>query len=304
MGCEASRNMSSKSLWPKPQPGGKETSKAFSWSQKLNIIKEYSIGDMLGQGAFSIVCNCTRRSSGEVFAVKMIDQTENERVRIRKEVDILSSMEHPNIVKFHGVYYHRYFMCIVMDKYNGGDLVDGIHLHLKENGLIPCQKVVHVLRQIGNSVAYLHSRHVVHRDIKGDNYLMDRKSITNPECKIALADFGTACKIKSGQRLSVPVGTQLFWAPEIFDQDYGLKVDVWAMGIVMSSVVNGCFPFRDSNEIRTKEVKMKEQVNPIYANLIMNLLDKKEASRPESSAVMEHEWLTPEGTKELGIVMV
>ena len=70
----------------------------------------------------------------------------------------------------------RCFVCIVMDKLDGGDLVEGLQRHLKERGQINCLDVVHVAYQMAASIHYLHQRNTVHRDVKGDNYLMDRKA--------------------------------------------------------------------------------------------------------------------------------
>merc|ERR1712050_147369 len=100
---------------------------------------------------------------------------------------------------------------------------------------------------------------------------MDRKDMTNPECKIVLTDFGTACTIEQDQRLSAAVGTKIFWAPEFFDKNYGAKVDVWAMGVIMYGLVSGRFPFRDENDIRTKEVKIPKRVNPTCEDFIKRM---------------------------------
>lgn len=304
MGCDVSGPIDCDTSRPKPQAGSARAPKRHSWLPQLSLLHEYSIGEMLGQGACSVVSTCKRRSTGEGFAVKMIDKAENSVVDIGQEVDMLCSLEHLNIVKFHGVYEGTHFISIVMDKYGGGDLVTGLQTHLKEHGQIPCHKVIHVSRQICESIAYLHSRNVIHRDIKGDNYLMDRKDITSPECKIALADFGTACFIEAGERLRAQVGTKIFWAPEIFDKNYGAKVDVWAMGVILYGLVSGCFPFKDRNGIKTKEVCIRDRVDPFCADFIKKLLDKNEVSRPESCAVIKHKWLASAHTKELDTLII
>ncbi|CAE8620344.1 unnamed protein product, partial [Polarella glacialis] len=144
-------------------------------STELRLLDEYSVGLTLGEGAFGVVSVCKKRSTGQEFAVKMVDKVETPVEQIKKEAEMLQSMEHPNVVKFHGVYYERCFVCIVMDKLDGGDLVEGLQRHLKERGQINPLDVVHVAYQMAASIQYLHSRNVVHRDIKGDNYLMDRK---------------------------------------------------------------------------------------------------------------------------------
>lgn len=284
----------------KPQGAGGNGSKAQggsgrNQSQDMRLLEEYSVGQPLGEGAFGVVSTCKKRSTGEEFAVKMVDKVETPVEAIKKEADILQSMDHPNIVKFHGVYYERCFVCIVMDKYTGGDMVEGLQRHLKERGQIPCGQIIHVARQMGASIEHLHGRLVVHCDIKGDNYVMDRKDMTNPECRIVLTDFGDAVKIgTSEERLKTAKGTKIYWSPERYDKNYGAKVDVWGMGVVMYGLVSGRFPFRDENDIRTKDPKIPKRASACEG-FIKSMLDKEEASRPASSAVLEHEWLSSAG---------
>lgn len=261
----------------------------------MRLLEEYSVGQTLGEGAFGVVSVCKKRATGEEFAVKMVDKVETPVDAIRKEAEMLQSMDHRNIVKFHGVYYERCFVCIVMDKLSGGDLVEGLQRHLKERGQINCHDVVHVAQQMGASIQYLHNRSVVHRDIKGDNYLMDRKDMTDQNCLVVLTDFGTACNAGPEDRLSAGVGTKIFWPPEFFDRDYGQKVDVWAMGVIMYGLVSGRFPFRDENDIRTKEVRIPKRVHPVCEEFIKRMLDKVEKTRISADGVMAHAWIASKG---------
>mmetsp|Transcript_174508 Transcript_174508/g.553940 ORF Transcript_174508/g.553940 Transcript_174508/m.553940 type:complete len:780 (-) Transcript_174508:217-2556(-) len=269
-------------------------------AESVRLLEEYSVGQTLGEGAFGVVSDCRRRATGEEFAVKMIDKVETPVDAIRREADLLQSLDHPNIVKVHGVFYEKCFVCIVMDKYLGGDLVEGLQRHLKERGHINCHDVVHVARQMGFGIQYLQNRTIVHRDIKGDNYLMDRKDMTDPKCKVVLTDFGTACKIDPDERLKAGVGTKIFWAPEFFDRSYGVKVDVWAMGIIMYGLVSGRFPFRDETDVRTKEVKIPKRVHPVCEEFIKTLLDKNEKTRPTADMVMLHKWVAESTSREDG----
>jgi len=269
-------------------PGNQAAEKS---TQELRLLDEYSVGLTLGEGAFGVVSVCKRRATGEEYAVKMVDKVETPVEAIKKEAEILQSMDHPNIVKFHGVYYERCFVCIVMDKLDGGDLVEGLQRHLKERGQINCLDVVHVAYQMAASIHYLHQRNYMHRDVKGDNYLMDRKNMTDKQCKIVLTDFGTACTATPSDRLSSGVGTKIFWSPEFFDRDYGHKVDVWAMGVIMYGLVSGRFPFRDENDVRNKEVRIPKRVHPVCEEFIRKMLEKHEKSRMSSSDVMAHPWI-------------
>jgi len=182
-------------------------------------------------------------------------------------------------------------VCIVMDKFNGGDLVDGLQLHLKERGKIPCHSLAHVSQQMIVAIEFLHSKSVVHRDIKGDNYLMDRMNITDPGCHIVLTDFGTACHLQESQRLSEEVGTRIFWAPEIFNKDYGLKVDVWALGVIMYGLLEGRFPFKDGEAVRTQEPKRPKRIEVKCEHYLKLLLSKEESARPTAAEASVHPWL-------------
>jgi len=282
MGCASSAATGNDA----PRASGQDKS-----NQELRLLDEYAVGQTLGEGAFGVVSVCKKRATGQEFAVKMVDKVETPVEAIKKEADMLASMDHPNIVKFHGVYYERCFVCIVMDKLDGGDLVEGLQRHLKERGQINCLDVVHVAYQMASSISYLHNRNVVHRDVKGDNYLMDRKNMTDGQCKIVLTDFGTACNCKPADRLSSGVGTKIFWPPEFFDREYGQKVDVWAMGVIMYGLVSGRFPFRDENDVRNKEVRIPKRVHPVCEEYIRKMLDKSEKTRMSSSEVMAHPWI-------------
>jgi len=286
MGCVESAVVAKK-VPPKSKEGADGTGK--------RLLEEYSVGATLGEGAFGVVSNCTKRSTGEQYAVKMVDKVETPVEAIKKEAEMLECMEHPNIVKFHGVFYERCFVCIVMDKYSGGDLVEGLQKHLKERGQISCHNVAHVSVQMGSGIQYMHQKMVVHRDIKGDNYLMSVKDITDQRCKIVLTDFGTAVIIKEGERLASGVGTKIFWSPEFYDRDYGLKVDVWAMGVIMYGLVSGRFPFKDQEDIKRKEVKIPKRVHPVCEDYIKKQLEKKEADRASAEQVMQHQWIVTNG---------
>lgn len=284
MGCSTS---TTKASGPEGGDGHK--------SSEMRLLDEYSVGVTLGEGAFGVVSVCKKRATGEEFAVKMVDKVETPVDAIKKEAEMLMSMDHPNIVKFHGVYYERCFVCIVMDKYDGGDLVEGLQRHLKDRGQINCLDVVHVAQQMAASIQYLHTRNVIHRDIKGDNYLMDRKNMTDKNCLIVLTDFGTACNCTPTDRLSLGVGTKIFWPPEFFDRDYSQKVDVWAMGVIMYGLVSGRFPFRDETDIRNKEVRIPKRVHPVCEEFVRKMLDKVEKSRLSSTEALNHAWIASKG---------
>ncbi|CAK0861369.1 unnamed protein product [Prorocentrum cordatum] len=123
---------------------------------------------------------------------------------------------------------------------------------------------------------------------------MDRPDILDPACRIVLTDFGAACRLeRPGERLSSVVGTRKFSPPEFFDRNYGAKVDVWALGIVMYGLATGRFPFRNEMDVRNKAIFIPRTVYPLFADFIMRMLVKDESTRLDSDQAMNHQYLNP-----------
>mmetsp|Transcript_24488 Transcript_24488/g.68094 ORF Transcript_24488/g.68094 Transcript_24488/m.68094 type:complete len:781 (-) Transcript_24488:84-2426(-) len=276
---------------------GPSTEEPSTTSSNKRLLEGYSVGSHLGEGAFGVVYACTNRVTGEEVAVKMVDKVETPVEKIRQEAELMQDLVHPNVVRFHQVFYERCFVCIVMAQFSGGDLVEGLHTHLKEKGKINCFDIVHVSRQMAAGVQYLHSKTIVHRDVKGDNFLMDRRNIVDPNCVVALSDFGTATYVKQGERLSAEVGTKLFWSPEFFAKNYAHKVDTWAMGIIMFGLLDGRFPFKDESDIKNKEPRYPKKMPDDCRSYLQGLLEKKEQQRLSADEAICHRWNTQRASK-------
>lgn len=256
------------------------------------LRSEYTLGQPLGQGAYAVVYACSKVGSDNMdYVVKMVDKVETKVDDIEQEAKMLQDMAHPNVVRFHNIYYEKFFVCIVMDRCKGGDLIEAMQAYWKFNGQIPCNKVVHVSRQMCEAVRHLHEKEVVHRDVKGDNFLMDRKDFTDSRCKIILADFGAAVKLEKHCRLVEPVGTKMYWAPEIWQGNYGFKVDVWALGVIQFGLLVGRFPFRDQEETDNKVLRQPQFTpDPCWA-YISSLLERKEDERWTAEEACASPWL-------------
>eukprot|EP00928_Gymnodinium_smaydae_P020352 TRINITY_DN17867_c0_g4_i1.p1 TRINITY_DN17867_c0_g4~~TRINITY_DN17867_c0_g4_i1.p1 ORF type:complete len:778 (-),score=158.85 TRINITY_DN17867_c0_g4_i1:186-2474(-) len=271
-------------------------------SDQKQLLDSYVLGDVIGQGAFGIVYACAAKGSQDFcYAVKMVDKVDSPLDDIKREAVMLKELEHPNVVKFHDMYYEKCFVCIVMDRYTGGDLIEGMQLHWKHRGKIPCNRVLHVVRQMAATIHHLHTKSVVHRDVKGDNFLTDRPDILDEQCKIIMSDFGTATTLNSPfERLKTSCGTKIYWAPEFFNLDYGLKVDIWALGVIFYGLIEGRFPFKGETDVRQKVVKLQTNVPRLCQEFLMKLLERDEGIRLASGQVVSHGWInasTPKDTK-------
>merc|ERR1719277_1026043 len=103
-------------------------------------------------------------------------------------------------------------------------MVGNMMVHWKNKGNIDVDTIRRITKQMWQAVAFIHSKSFVHRDIKGDNFLMDYSELDRPDNRIYLSDFGTVVEIGPDQRLSEKCGTKNYWSPEFYRRDYGLKV--------------------------------------------------------------------------------
>eukprot|EP00931_Biecheleriopsis_adriatica_P102566 TRINITY_DN77516_c0_g1_i1.p1 TRINITY_DN77516_c0_g1~~TRINITY_DN77516_c0_g1_i1.p1 ORF type:complete len:380 (-),score=67.95 TRINITY_DN77516_c0_g1_i1:39-1148(-) len=251
----------------------------------------YHIGERIGEGYSGAVFACARAddSSSNLLAAKVSGSRKAAAEETRAEAKLLRLLSHCNIVKVHGVFDAGTSVCFVMEKLHR-DLLDSLQSyvmreHFDMNGL------VHVAQQMASSIEYLHSQAIVHRDVKPENFLVDSEKLTDPDCRIVLADFATACQLRDDQRLTEQVGTTTYWSPELYDKNYSFKVDVWALGVVMHCMASNKFPFEDEEDVRKKAIHLRG-VSRECRTLISSLLEKDEDMRPSISSAIRHPWLT------------
>merc|ERR1719343_583796 len=153
--------------------------------------------------------------------------------------------------------------------------------------MIPMDAVQHLTKQMWDSIAFLHSCSYMHRDVKGDNFMMDLPDVENLSNRIYLSDFGTVCQLKPGERKSQKCGTKNYWAPEFYKQNYGLKVDCWAVGVIMFGFFSGKFPFKNEAEVNNKKLQIHARVGAEGEDLLMLAFKRDERERIEASEAMK-----------------
>jgi serine/threonine protein kinase len=265
-------------------------------SEKLS--DRYRLGRVLGSGAFGIVFSSTIKTTGEKFAVKKVSTASKEGASSREEVDREVSMLHrlagfPGVVRLHDVYVERHAVFMVLDFYQGGDLIDALERHWSSQGDVPMTAVQNISRQMFQSIEFLHKNGVVHRDIKADNFLVDQADLGAPSCRVCLTDFGLARDLRSDERLQERCGTSQYWAPEVFDSDYAFKVDVWAAGITMYGLVGRMWPFASEDEKRTGQIDFPPSCSGEAKAFMLGVLTREEPQRPSASEAAAHPFLAP-----------
>ncbi|XP_028275059.1 serine/threonine-protein kinase DCLK1b isoform X1 [Parambassis ranga] len=270
-----------------------------------SIAERYKVGRTLGDGNFAVVRECVERSTGREYALKIIskDKCRGKEHMIQSEVSILRRVKHPNIVLLieemdtHGELY------LVMELVKGGDLFDAITSSTKYTE----RDASSMLFNLASAIKYLHSLNIVHRDIKPENLLVYQHHDGSKSLK--LGDFGLATVVNGP--LYTVCGTPTYVAPEIVaETGYGLKVDIWAAGVITYILLCGFPPFRGTGEDQEAlfEQILKAQLDfpaPYWDNvsdtakvLITGMLQVQIDKRYTAVQVLDHPWVNDEGLSE------
>uniref|UniRef100_A0A3B4YNY5 Serine/threonine-protein kinase DCLK2 n=1 Tax=Seriola lalandi dorsalis TaxID=1841481 RepID=A0A3B4YNY5_SERLL len=269
------------------------------------ISDRYKVGRMLGDGNFAVVRECVEHSTGREYALKIINKGKcrGKEHMIQNEVAILRRVKHPNIVLLIEEVDTYNELYLVMELVKGGDLFDAItsanrYTERDASGM---------LYNLANAIKYLHSLNIVHRDIKPENLLVYEHADGSKSLK--LGDFGLATVVDGP--LYTVCGTPTYVAPEIIaETGYGLKVDIWAAGVITYILLCGFPPFRgssDDQEVLFDQILMGQlefplpywdNVSETAKELIRSMLEVEVDQRYSALQVLEHPWVTDEGLCE------
>eukprot|EP01022_Parablepharisma_sp_SALTPOND_P002288 TRINITY_DN1093_c0_g1_i1.p3 TRINITY_DN1093_c0_g1~~TRINITY_DN1093_c0_g1_i1.p3 ORF type:complete len:303 (-),score=27.15 TRINITY_DN1093_c0_g1_i1:2710-3618(-) len=235
----------------------------------------YLFQKILGAGTFGVVVAAIEKSHLEQCAIKIISKNlteESDLSKLNHEAELLSKLDHPNIVKFHKVHESPYHYFIVMERLKGGSLWDLVCSRRRKKSAFTEEECRVVIKQIFEGLSYMHSMNFLHRDLKPANILL--KSFRCLENSVKLADFGLSTKLESEPCFNPTerCGTRSYMAPELIQgKRYSFvrllsylqrqAVDIWAVGIVMYVLLTGKHPFCKSNEGTNKFlIEMRDPV--------------------------------------------
>jgi len=208
------------------------------------VVEKYNIRQIIGDGNFAVVRHCFSKEARKEYAVKIIDKAkcQGKEHMIESEIAILSSVEHPHIIQLKEVFDFATEKYLIMEYVQGGDLFDAIAADIKYNEPVARDMV----KDLALALQYLHDRMICHRDIKPENLLVIDRQYTK---SLKLADFGLAVTVR--EPLFTVCGTPTYVAPEILaETGYGVKVDIWAIGVILYILLCGYPPFssRSNNQ--------------------------------------------------------
>ncbi|XP_030643779.1 serine/threonine-protein kinase DCLK2 isoform X1 [Chanos chanos] len=266
-----------------------------------SILEKYKVGKVIGDGNFAVVKECVERSSGKEFALKIIDKAKcrGKEHLIENEVAVLRRVKHPNIIMLIEEVDTPSELYLVMELVKGGDLFDAITSSTKYTERDASAMVFN----LAGALKYLHRMSIVHRDIKPENLLVCEYPDGTKSLK--LGDFGLATVVEGP--LYTVCGTPTYVAPEIIaESGYGLKVDIWAAGVITYILLCGFPPFRSENNLQDDlfdqillgrldfPAPYWDNITDSAKELITRMLQVNVEARYTAEDVLCHPWVTQE----------
>eukprot|EP00002_Diphylleia_rotans_P019562 TRINITY_DN377_c0_g1_i1.p1 TRINITY_DN377_c0_g1~~TRINITY_DN377_c0_g1_i1.p1 ORF type:complete len:356 (+),score=68.35 TRINITY_DN377_c0_g1_i1:47-1114(+) len=254
----------------------------------------FELIEQLGKGSYGQVFKARNKKTAMIVAVKTIlldgDDTCED---VQKEVRILKTCDHQNIVKYYGSYLKDDILWICMEYCGGGSITDVCQI--SERPLTEDQ-ISLICRETLKGLDYLHKQHKLHRDVKGGNILLTEKG------EVKLADFGVAAQIaNTWAKRNTFVGTPYWMAPEvILENKYDGKADVWSLGITAIEMAEGVPPLADIHPMRVlfkipqdppPKLKEREKWSDAFHDFLAKCLVKDPATRPTAEAMLNHAFL-------------
>lgn len=286
-----------------------------------HYIKDYAVQELLGKGAFGSVYQAKKDTGETLFAVKELPldavsgagvtghggkETESQQPAsyLRREVKILSTLQHPNIVRYYESFQHGSTLYIVMELVEGATLLDHLNSLAEKGQTMPEDRIWSFFTQMCLALRYIHKeKQVVHRDLTPSNILITADSV------VKLADFGLAKqRMGTNSVMDSVVGTVLYQCPEIIQHEtYGEKADIWSLGCILYQTAMLRPPFEGSNPlvvasaiVEGKYPPLNDSYQPLLAEVVSRLLCVEPSERPDVDAVSS--LISPVLMAELGRV--
>eukprot|EP01134_Creolimax_fragrantissima_P003855 CFRG3855T1 len=253
--------------------------------QKL-IVGNYKIIKTVGKGRFSSVKLARHLFTGEQVAIKIVEKAEldeNELNTLMREVGILKQLNHPNVVRLFEVIITSETIYLVQEYCPGGEFYD----YLVPKGKMKEDEAKRMFYQIFSAVKYCHEQMVVHRDLKPENLLLDENM------NVKLADFGLSRFYDPMEKCKTFCGSPFYAAPEIFTGTpyTGPEPDMWALGVMVYTVVTGTLPFENASAATEGRYIMDSDLSSDCQNLIRGCLQIDRYRRSNICDVMALDWL-------------
>ncbi|XP_041076106.1 mitogen-activated protein kinase kinase kinase kinase 4-like isoform X2 [Polyodon spathula] len=272
----------------------------------------FELVEVVGNGTYGQVYKGRHVKTGQLAAIKVMDVTEDEEEEIKLEINMLKKYSHHrNIATYYGAFIKKSAMgqddhlWLVMEYCGAGSVTD---LVKKTKG--NCLKedwIAYICREVMKGLSHLHSHHVIHRDIKGQNVLLTENA------EVKLVDFGVSAQLdRTIGRRNTFIGTPYWMAPEVIacdenpDSTYDYRSDLWSLGITALEMAEGAPPLCDMHPMRALFLiprnpppKLKSRKwSKKFVNFMESCLVKSYQQRPSTDTLLRHPFIRDMGNEK------
>ena len=266
-------------------------------------------GALIGAGSFGRVFLGMNATTGLLMAVKQVElppkgTSASQRRKdmldsLEVEIELLKTLEHPNIVQYLGSFSDGEHLNIFLEYVPGGSVA----ALLRSYGAFEEQLVQNFVRQVLHGLNFLHSRGIVHRDIKGANILVDNKG------GVKISDFGISKKVEQGLLLNgrahrPSLQGSVFWmAPEVVKQTtYTRKADIWSVGCLVVEMISGTHPWPTLDQMQAifrigsqGSPPLPDEITEQATSFLVQTFEQDHMNRPTAAQLLDHPFLKCEG---------
>lgn len=262
-------------------------------------MNNYEKIKIVGRGAFGTVFLCRQLNDNKEVIVKQIpieQLSKIDRQSTLNEVKVLSMLHHPNIIEYYSNFLQDQAMMIVMEYAAGGTLFEYIEEKASEEIFFEEAEIAHLFAQIVLPIHLVHSRQILHRDLKSQNIFLTRN-----RDHVKIGDFGISKILASKSKAFTVIGTPCYISPELCEgKPYNQKSDIWAMGCILYEMcaLKRAFEAPTLPALVLKIMRgnfhpIPSHYSPNLKQFVANILSVDPNSRPSLAELMSDPWLAP-----------